>query len=182
MFDDWKNAWRVAVENFEREVRADGSADQGRGMRRQLATARGALTRLEAEIERAAAEAVAEREAEQVCIRRQTMACDIDDQETVRIAEEYAVRHAERASIYERKTEVLRDERELLVRDIEVMETEIGSHVPHEPISEGTRYTTATEKEEAEERLRHDHELARLRRERAASEKLEELKKRMRPE
>ncbi len=184
MFDDWKNAWRVAVENFEREVRADddryGGFGHGNGMRRQLTAARGALGRLDAEIDRAAKEAAAEREAEQVCIRRQALAADIDDQETSRIASEYAVRHAERASIYERKADVLTDERTLLMRDIESMEAEIATHPPaDEP---GARRTSILDDDEAEERSLHDRELARLRRERSATEKLEELKRRMRPE
>jgi hypothetical protein len=193
MFDDWKSAWREAVENFERELRADAAGDDpGRGMRRQLAAARTALARLQTEIDRAAAEAASEREAEQVCMRRQTLALDISDDETVRIAGEYAARHAERAALYERKTDVLRDEHALLARDLEIMEKEFAARVPADTDSDDDAVGAGTggsgrrtrrapvEPGEAEEMSRQDLELARLRRERAASEKLEELKKKMR--
>ena len=200
MFEDWKQAWRDAVENFEREVRSDspGSATT-RIMRSQVASARGALARLDLEIDRARAEADAERDAEQVCIRRQGLAAGIDDQETARIAGEYAVRHAERAAIYERKTSVLQEERALLLRDLESMETEMASHAADHPAGsfpgsdamsddddlDGMRGPDAglDDYDDAEERKRQEYEIARLRREkrdRAAEERLEELKRRMR--
>ncbi|HEX6694566.1 MAG TPA: hypothetical protein VF035_07725 [Longimicrobiales bacterium] len=187
MFEDWKQAWRDAVENFEREVRTESPGSSAtRVMRSQIASARGALGRLDLEIDRAQAEAESEREAEQVCIRRQGLAAGIDDAETARIAGEYAVRHAERAAIYERKTAVLRDERALLLRDLESMETEMASHAPDDAAGvltgEGDG-DPADDYDDAEERKRQEYEIARLRREkrdRAADERLEELKRRMR--
>jgi hypothetical protein len=179
MFDDWKSAWREAVDNFERELHADDDVDQGRGMRRQLAAARAALKRLGTEIERAAVEAAAERDAEQVCLRRQTLALDISDDETARIAGEYAARHAERAHVYERKTEVLRDEHALLQRDYDAMEVEMAAHSPGTEPTDAA-YTSMLDEEDPAETSRQDLELARLRRERAANEKLEELKRKMR--
>ena len=191
MFEDWKQAWRDAVENFEREVRADSpGTGTTRIMRSQIATARGALSRLELEIERAQAEAVTERDAEQVCIRRQSLAAGIDDQETVRIAGEYATRHAERASIYERKTGVLQEERTLLLQDLESMEHEMETHLGEDaargsfPGMDGADPVSGLDDlDDAEERARQEFEISRLRREqkdRAAEERLEELKRRMR--
>ena len=190
MFEDWKQAWRDAVENFEREVRADSPGTAAtRIMRNQIASARGALTRLDLEIDRAQAEADSERTAEQVCVRRQGMAAGIDDQETARIAGEYAVRHAERAAIYERKTAVLQEERALLLRDLESMETEMASHAAAHPAgafpgsdADGGDADGDDGFDDAEERKRQEYEIARLRREkrdRAADERLEELKRRM---
>lgn len=184
MFDDWMNVWREAVDNFDRELHADEGGDGARGMRRQLTAARTALLRIEAEIDNAAATAAAERDAEQICARRQSMAQDIDDDETARIAASYAERHAERAAVYERKTDVLRDEHALMARDLEVMESEFKTHVSTadaepEPVA-GGRKTSILDKDDSAELDRQDLELARLRRERAATEKLEELKRRMR--
>jgi hypothetical protein len=185
MFEDWKQAWRDAVENFEREVRTDSPGTAGtRVMRSQIASARGALARLDLEIDRARAEADSERESEQVCIRRQGLAAGIDDEETARIAGEYAARHAERAAIYERKTAVLQDERALLLRDLESMETEMASHAPEDAAGILTGDDDVDDGyDDAEERKRQEYEIARLRREkrdRAADERLEELKRRMR--
>ena len=186
MFADWKHAWREAVENFERELRSsDDGADHGSAMRRELSAARGALARLDADIERAVAEATTERDAEQVCIRRQTLAQDINDDETVKIAGEYAVRHAERASIYERKADVLRDERALLMRDIESMEAEVAARAEDGTLSiedelDDMLSRPGLDPQEDRDALdRQARELARERRERAANEKLEELKRRM---
>jgi hypothetical protein len=193
MFDSWMNGWREAVENFDRELHADEGGDHARGMRRQLNAARTAIARVEAEIQHAAAAAESERAAEQVCLRRQAMAQGIDDEETARIAGEYAVRHAERAALYDRKTDVLRDEHALMSRDLEIMESEFASHVTAagaaaadeggnaETAGSGRRKTSILEDDEDhEEQVRQDMELARLRRERLASEKLEELKRKMR--
>ena len=181
MFEDWKQAWREAVENFEREVRDSGDDPTAGGthaMRSQINSARGALQRLDLEIERARQEAETEREAEQVCLRRQTLAQNIEDAETARIAADYAVKHAERAAIYERKTGVLQEERALLLRDLETMELEIAAHVDDaERISDRP---APRMDDEDEERIRQEHELSRVRRERAAEERLEELKRKMR--
>ena len=183
MFEDWKQAWREAVENFEREVRDGGDAPTAggtRSMRSQIASARGALQRLDLEIERARQEAENERREEQVCIRRQSLADGIADAETSRIAGEYAARHAERAAIYERKTAVLQEERALLLRDLEFMEREIELQPDDADMLAGGSTAGLRMDDEDEEHARREHELARMRRERAASEKLEELKRKMR--
>lgn len=175
MFDSWMNGWREAVDNFDRELHADEGGDHARGMRRQLNAARTAVARIKAEIQQAAASADSERDAEQVCVRRQSMAQGIDDEETARIAGDYAIRHAERAALYDRKTDVLRDELALMARDLEIMETDFASHVTASAGAHG-----AEEEEDKDDQVRQDMELARLRRERLANEKLEELKRRMR--
>ena len=176
MFDDWTKMWRETVDNFDRELHGDDGDLASRGMRRQLTAARGALAKLQAEIDRAETEAASERDAEQVCLRRQAMAQGIDDEETARIAAEYAVRHAERADLYERKTSVLREEHALMLRDLTVMEDEFSARIDTSADAAVDPDDEAA-KAEAEQR---DLELARLRRERAANDKLEELKRRMR--
>jgi hypothetical protein len=73
MFEDWKRAWREAVANFQHELHAeeDGTTPHQDKLRRELATARGALARLETEIVTVRRNAAAERESEQVCRRRE---------------------------------------------------------------------------------------------------------------
>src|SRR5215208_3382163 len=123
MFDDWKQAWRQAVENFHREVRESppGVPLRVRTMERELASAGGALTKLEQEIGRAQREAQKERKEEAVCRRREGLARAAGDDETVRIALEFAVRHTQRAELLERKAAVLEEERALLGRDVAEM-------------------------------------------------------------
>src|SRR5919109_4245062 len=123
MFEGWKQAWRQAVENFQREVRETqpGVPLRVRAMERELASAGGALTKLEQEIKRARRDAEKERHEEAVCRRREGLAHAAGDDETVRIAVEFALRHAERAQLLERKVAVLEDERALLGRDVAEM-------------------------------------------------------------
>jgi len=177
MFEDWKRAWREAVANFQHELaEEDGTIPQQDTLRRELAAARHALTRLEAEIATARKGAAAERESEQVCRRREGMAASIGDTETVRVAVQYAERHAERASVLERKVEVLVAERLLLQRDLEGMEQVVATSPPGEAEHQRTR-SLLDDDEEAERQRR---ELQRLQRERTADERLEELKRKFR--
>jgi hypothetical protein len=183
MFDDWKQAWRQAVENFQREVRDTGSgaAPRVRAMEREIVSASGALHKLDDEIRRTTAEAAAEREAEQVCRRREGLAREAGDEETVRVAVEFGARHAERAAVLARKLEVLREERALLARDVEEMRKVIAEAAPAAAtVGTGTDpHSDALDEEQA----RSDRDFSRLERdarERAATERLEELKRRMR--
>jgi hypothetical protein len=182
MFSDWKQAWRQAVENFQREVRGGdtGAPPRVRAMERELVSASGALVRLDDEVRRTSSEAAAERDAEQICRRRETLARDVDDHETVRIAVEFAARHAERARVLARKLEVLQEERALLARDLEEMKTMIAEARPAaESVGGGAeRAVGADPGSEAGER--DFSRLEREARERAAAERLEELKRRMR--
>ena len=177
MFQDWKEAWRQAVENFRREIGEDSAADgaappRSRVMHRELTAARDAFARLEAEIERTRRDAAAERESEAVCRRREGQARIIGDHETIRIAVEFAVRHGERAAVFERKVEVLVAERDLLRRDLAAMEKIVSEHL-----------TAAPQPDQVTARENQDRDFGRLEREareKAAAERLEELKRRMR--
>jgi phage shock protein A len=183
MFQDWKKAWREAVDNFRREVAGaeEGGDSRTRAMQRELNTARVALEKLEGEIRRTRREAGEERESEAVCRRREEMARRIGDEETVRIAVEFCARHAERAGVLERKGEVLVEERALLVRDLESMEQTIAAQ-PDAPrvTAAGPRTPGEALEDEGDREARDFGRLEKEARERAAAEKLEELKRRMR--
>ncbi len=182
MFEDWKQAWRQAVENFRRELReseaGEGAPPDVRAMRRDVVSARGALDKLEAELIRTRKEATAEREQETICRRREGLARNIGDEETAGLAAEFAVRHGERAGVLERKAEVLDQERELLRRDLLGMEDTLSQH----PNAAET-FASTDRPDVLEERVQQDREFATLdreARERAAEQRLEELKKKMR--
>ena len=179
MFDEWKQAWRQAVENFQRELTEGApAAPRLRAMERELVSASGALTRLAAEIRATQAELAKEREAEQVCRRREGLARDARDAETERIAAEYAVRHAQRAGLLERKVAVLEEERTLLTHDVADMKRLVDQVAATSRTSVGSSPApdTGFSRDDAMfSRLERDA------RERAADERLEELKRKMRP-
>jgi hypothetical protein len=183
MFDDWKKAWREAVDNFRRELGDSESGDvRTRAMQKEFSAAQGALDKLDSEIRRTRREASDERENESVCRRREEMARKIDDEETVRIAVEFAVRHAERAVILERKVEVLLEERALVDRDVEGMKQVLSEQGVRPSVSSGPS-PVETVREIVEERERETRDFSRLEqeaKERAAADRLEELKRRMR--
>jgi hypothetical protein len=109
------------------------------------------------------------------------MARRIGDEETVRIAIEFCARHAERAGVLERKAEVLTEERALLVRDLDSMEQTFAAQPDAAQVSAPGSPSSGRVLEE--DREREDRDFGRLEREareRAASERLEELKRRMR--
>jgi hypothetical protein len=182
MFEDWKRAWREAVDNFHREMQAGDPQmpPRVRAMERELVSAAGALTKLDHEIRRARAELAAEQDSEQVCRRRETLARNAGDDETVRVAAEYAARHAERAGVLTRKLAVLHDERALLDRDIREMRRLVSDAAAAAPA--GTVGNASTSAEPVEGAAAGDRDFSRLERdarERAAAERLEELKRRM---
>jgi hypothetical protein len=190
MFEDWKQAWRQAVDNFQREIRdaEAGSPPRVRAMEREIASASGALVKLEAEIRQARREAAQEREAEAVCRRREGLARNAGDDETVRVAADFAVRHGERASLFERKVVVLEEERALLTRDVATMRATLREAAPAAGAVGGAPSAgdVGDAPPSAERPPRPDLDeraFSRLEneaRDRAADEKLEELKRRMR--
>jgi hypothetical protein len=153
------------------------AASHIRALRRELASLRGALRRLDEEVARTAREAGTEQASLAACRRREQLASDIGDAETVRLAREFAARHDERHQLLTRKLAVLRDERALLARDLETMEAAVPA--TRDNIGAGGRTASTPDDDET----RSDSEFGRMQRaarERAAAERLEELKRRMR--
>lgn len=180
MFEDWKQAWREAVENFKRELADDDeSTDRTRSMYRQVVNARSARDKLDLEIRRARKEAEEERNQEAICKRREQMARQINDEETTRLAVEFAVRHAERAAILERKVEVLEAERGLLIRDLEQMESHLAEQPDAPRMSEAQTVQDVLADRERERQDRDFGKLERELRERDVEARLEEIKRRM---
>jgi len=184
MFEDWKKAWQQAVHNFQRELAADEpeTVPHVAAMRRDVAAARSALSRLSQELVEARDEASRERAEEQTCLRRQRLAAGIDDHETAELAASWAERHAQKAAVLERKVEVLTAELDLRRAELQQMESHVAqaaASIGAAPSAEAPRPSTPP----SSERLKDDAEFRRLdreARERAAEARLEELKKKTR--
>ncbi len=209
MFEDLRQAWKEAVENFWRELDEDAgdpARKQLSSMRQQLGTAEGELRRLQVELTRAQNAAAAERREEETCRRRQTMAEGIGDADTAHVAQTFAERAAERAAVMERKAEVLEAEQALRTRELSEMRASLdaasaalagtsagqtgaagvgagagtGAAGPDESYTIGDWPDPANPADA--DRLKHDVEYRRMQREakeKAADARLEELKRKM---
>lgn len=124
MFENLRNAFREAVDNFNRELNRDQVPEAVdrllRAMRDEVTEAKTRLHDLETGIERARQEAKREAREVETCRRRESMAREIGDEETARIAVEYAEKHEKRQTVLEGKARAL--EEELRVRRAEIEE------------------------------------------------------------
>jgi hypothetical protein len=125
MFEQLREAFRQAVENFRHEVSLPiGVSDEPRGredpagsgasptgtpgdLRAKLSVLRGELRRLHAEFDLEESEAAR-------CDRQARLAAAIEDFETVRIAESHASRHRLRGAFLQARSEAIVAEMSLL--------------------------------------------------------------------
>jgi len=111
MFESLRQAFREAVHNFQTELNRDSVPEAAdrllRAMEKELGGARVELDRLAREVEQVRAEAAREEDEARTCLRREDMARRIGDEETARIAHEYATRHLKRKDLLEEKASVL---------------------------------------------------------------------------
>lgn len=182
MFEHWRQAWREAVENFWTELDRDGGASRERiaAMRRDVRRVRGELDRVLADLARSREELAEERSAEQSCRRREALARDIQDEETARLAAEFAERHAERSSVLERKVQALEAEAEMRRRDLGEMESALREVEAATERLGGDRASADPLSEDDTPEAREFRRMEREAREREAERRLEELKRRMR--
>ena len=124
MFDNLREAFREAVENFRTELNRDqvpAAADRLlKAMEGELGQARAEMKRLANEVEETRKKAAEEEEEARTCLRREEMARRIGDTETADLAHSYAQRHLQRKDVLDQKAQVL--ERELKVQQGEVEE------------------------------------------------------------
>lgn len=124
MFEKLRDAFREAVNNFQEEMSRDDVPETVdrllRGMREEAAATQAHVKRLEQEIE--VTRKIAEREGRdaQTCRRREELARKIGDEETARVAAEFAVKHENKRDVIRHKVEVLQEE--LVLRKSEVTE------------------------------------------------------------
>lgn len=118
MFENLRRAFREAIDNFYEELNRDHipeNVDKLLGaMRQEMTDAKTHIRRLEEEITKAAAGLEREREAVQTCLRREDMALKIGDEDTARVAREYAEKHERMRMALEQKVEALTQEKSVV--------------------------------------------------------------------
>jgi phage shock protein A len=114
MFDNLRHAFREAVDNFKEELGRDEIPEAVdrllREMKREAADTKAEIRRLEEAVHGAIEGAEKEEGKEKTCRRREKMALDISDEETARVAREYAEKHEHRRSVLEHKALALKEE------------------------------------------------------------------------
>ena len=114
MFDNLRQAFREAVDNFKDELGRDEIPEAVdrllREMKREAADTKAEIRRLEEAIQGALEGAEKEKGDGKTCRRREKMALEISDEETARLAREYAEKHEHRRSVLEHKALALKEE------------------------------------------------------------------------
>ena len=114
MFDNLRQAFREAVDNFKNELARDDVPEAVsrllREMKREAADTKAEIRRLEEAIRSAIERAEKEKSEGETCRRREKLALDISDEDTARVAREYAEKHEHRRSVLQHKALALKDE------------------------------------------------------------------------
>ncbi len=114
MFDNLRRAFREAVDNFKEELDRDDVPEAVdsilRAMKREAADTQAETQRLEAAIKKALEATEIERREAKTCRRREKMASEIGDEETARVAREYAEKHEHRREVLDKKALALKEE------------------------------------------------------------------------
>ena len=117
MFDELRESFRQAIENFKTELNRDQvpeTVDQLlRAMQEEVTDVQAATRKLGEDIHAALKRAEVEGREAETCRRREEMAREIGDEETARLAREYAEKHEQRKAVLERKALALKEERDL---------------------------------------------------------------------
>ena len=114
MFDNLRQAFREAVDNFKDELGRDDVPEAVsrllREMKREAADTKAEIRRLGEAIRATIESAEKEKSEGKTCRRRGKMALDISDEDTARVAREYAEKHEHRRSVLEHKALALKEE------------------------------------------------------------------------
>lgn len=125
MFEKLRAAFREAVENFKTELNRDQIPETVdgllAGMYQEATDAKAYVSKLEEDLDAARTRARQEVERAEVCRRRQEQALRIGDEETVRVADEFAAKHEQRAQVLEGKAEAIRRELGVCRSDVDDM-------------------------------------------------------------
>jgi phage shock protein A len=129
MFEDLRNAFREAVQNFKDELDRDSVPETVdrllKGMIDEVTQARARLKGIEADLAETRTRVAGETEHVATNRRRARMAREIGDEETARIAEEYTERHEKRLVVFTKKAEALEQEVTLLTAEVEEMTSKV---------------------------------------------------------
>ena len=189
MFERLRDSLRAAL---DAATPAADLRDLARLMREAVIEAKVAVQEMREARGRTERELALERQRHADAERRGRLAAEIQDQETVAVAERFAAKHRERVAILERKLAAQQDELALAERDLEDMHAQLKSAERDRPATEAGRSTEAAWRDlqsaggarpgvDLQDELLKS-ELDRAQRDAAAERQLEELKKRMRKE
>jgi len=189
MFERLRDALRAAL---DAAAPPGDLRDLAHQMREAVVEAKVAVQDMRAAVARTEAELALERQRLADAERRGRLAGEIQDQETVAVAQRFAAKHRERVGVLERKQAAQKEELGLAERDLAEMQRQLRSADQGSPDVRSSRST-----EEAWRDLQAaggsrpgmdlrdellKSEMDRARREAAADQQLEELKKKMRKE
>ena len=155
-------------------------------MREAVVDAKVAVAEVHEAVGRTEREIAAERQRLADAERRGRLAGEIQDAETVAVAERFAIKHRERLGVLERKLANQREELALAQRELDDMQAQLKTADRDRPAMEAQRSAqtagagTEPDLDLQDELFRSD--MDRAAREAAAARQLEELKKKMRRE
>ena len=132
MFERLRDALRAALDAAAPPA---DLRDLARQMREAVVDAKVAVQEMRAALLRTETELAAERQRLADAERRGRLAAEIQDQETVQVAERFVARHRERADVLERKLAAQREELALAERDLGEMQAQLKSAERDRPSS-----------------------------------------------
>ncbi len=152
-------------------------------MREAVIEAKVAVQEMREALARTQGELTLERQRLADAERRGRLASEIQDQETVTVAERFALKHRERVAVLERKLAAQQEEVALADRDLGEMQGQLKSATQGRPATEADRSTDRAWREVGAHGLQDDllkSDIDRAAREATAEQQLEALKKKMR--
>ncbi len=186
MFERLRDALRAALDSA---TPPGDLRDLARQMREAVVEAKVAVAETREAMTRTEGELAAERQRLADAERRGRLASEIQDGETVAVAERFAAKHRERVGVLDRKLAALRDELALYERELVDMQAQLGRAEHDRPLTEAERSAERAWRDlqaaggaragadPADELLKS--RLDRAAREAAADRQLQELKKKM---
>lgn len=125
MFENLRQAFKEAADNFKEELNRDEVPEVVDGLLRQMqeevTDAQAQTHTLEAQIKKAFQLAEMEEKEVATCRRRESMAQKIGDSETAGVAADFAEKHQKRKAIQEHKALALREELEMKRGEVQEM-------------------------------------------------------------
>tara|TARA_Y100000590_G_scaffold140051_1_gene160583 strand:- start:24153 stop:24602 length:450 start_codon:yes stop_codon:yes gene_type:complete len=117
MFTKLRLAFREAIENFKEEINRDVTTDTENSligaMKLEIANTQDEIEHLESAIKKTLGNTKSEKYREKTCRRREKMALEIGDEETARIAKQYAEKHEYKQGVLKQKSLALKNELEM---------------------------------------------------------------------
>ncbi len=186
MFERLRDAVRAAL---DAATPPGDLRDLARQMREAVVDAKVAVQEMRAALARTGVELAAEGQRLADAERRGRLAAEIQDQETVQVAERFMARHRERVGVLERKLAAQREELALAERDLGEMQTQLTAADRDRPAAGGESSAERAWRDiQAAGGARPDvdlqnellkHDIDRVAREQAADEQLDLLKKKL---